>query len=50
VASDPVDAGGLFHTWWRALGIDPEQVHYKNASQPLPIAHEDMKPVKEVLS
>lgn len=49
VASDPVDVGGLFHTWWRALGIDPEQVHYKNASQPLPIAHEDMKPVKEVL-
>ena len=50
VASDPVDVGGLFHTWWRALGIDPEHVHYKNASQPLPIAHEDMKPVKEVLS
>ena len=49
VASDPVDAGGLFHTWWRALGIDPNKVHYKNASQPLPIAHEDMKPVKEIL-
>jgi uncharacterized protein (DUF1501 family) len=50
VPHDPVDAGGLFHTWWRALGIDPAQVHYKNASQPLPIAHEDMKPVKEVLA
>ena len=50
VASDPVDAGGLFHTWWRALGIDPTTTHYKNASQPLPIAHEDMKPVAEVLA
>jgi hypothetical protein len=50
VAGDPVDVGGLFHTWWRALGIDPNEVHYKNASQPLPIAHEDMKPVKEVLA
>jgi len=50
VTSDPVDAGGLFHTWWRALGIDPTTTHYKNASQPLPIAHEDMKPVAEVLA
>ena len=50
VATAPVDAGGLFHTWWRALGIDPDAVHYKNAGQPLPIAHEDMKPVAEVLA
>jgi hypothetical protein len=50
VASDPVDVGGLFHTWWRALGIDPAATHYKNAGQPLPIAHEDMKPVAEILA
>jgi hypothetical protein len=50
VATEPVDVGGLFHTWWRALGIDSEKTHYKNAGQPLPIAHEDMKPVNEVLS
>jgi hypothetical protein len=50
VATDPVDAGGLFHTWWRALGIDPAATHYRNAGQPLPIAHEDMKPVAEVLA
>ena len=49
VATDPVDIGGLFHTWFRALGIDPTDVQYGNAGQPLPIAHEDMKPVKEVL-
>jgi hypothetical protein len=50
VISGPVDAGGLFHTWFRALGIDPEQTNYRNGGQPLPIAHEDMKPVKEVLA
>ena len=47
---DPVDIGGLFHTWFRALGIDPTDVQYGNAGQPLPIAHEDMKAVKEVLA
>ncbi|MFM8272407.1 MAG: DUF1501 domain-containing protein [Gemmata sp.] len=50
VATDPVDIGGLFHTWFRALGIDPTDVQYGNAGQPLPIAHEDMKAVKEVLA
>jgi hypothetical protein len=50
VAADPVDAGGLFHTWWRALGVDPAETHYRNGGQPLPIAHEDMKPVREVLA
>jgi uncharacterized protein (DUF1501 family) len=50
VATDPVDAGGLFHTWYKALGIDPAQTQFRNAGQPLPIAHEDMKPVAEVLA
>ena len=50
VATDPVDVGGLFHTWFRALGVNPEEVQYRNAGQPLPIAHEDMKPVREVLA
>lgn len=50
VATDPVDIGGLFHTWWRALGVDPGETQYKNGGQPLPIAHEDMKPVKDVLA
>ncbi len=45
-----MDIGGLFHTWFRALGIDPTDTQYGNAGQPLPIAHEDMKPVKEVLA
>ncbi len=50
VPNDPVDIGGLFHTWFRALGIDPTDAQYGNAGQPLPIAHEDMKAVKEVLA
>ena len=50
VATEPHDIGALFHTWWRALGIDPETTQYRNAGQPLPIAHEDMKPVREVLA
>jgi uncharacterized protein (DUF1501 family) len=50
VATDPVDVGGLFHTWFRALGVNPAEVQYRNAGQPLPIAHDDMKPVSEVLA
>jgi len=50
VATQPHDIGHLFHTWWRALGIDPAHTKYRNAGQPLPIAHEDMQPVKEVLA
>ena len=50
VASEPHDIGHLFHTWWQALGIDPTHTEYRNAGQPLPIAHEDMHAVKEVLA
>ncbi|MBA4065772.1 MAG: DUF1501 domain-containing protein [Isosphaera sp.] len=50
VKADPVDIGGLFHTWYKALGVDPAQTQFRNAGQPLPIAHEDMKPVAEVLA
>ena len=50
VVTEPFDAGHLFHTWFRALGIDPEVKQYRNAGQPLPIAHEDMHPVTDVLA
>jgi hypothetical protein len=50
VDGQPHDIGALFHTWFQALGIDPSLKQYRNAGQPLPIAHEDMKPVKEVLA
>lgn len=50
VKSDGYDIGSLFHTWWSALGIDSVATEYDNHGQPLPIAHEDMKPIKEALA
>lgn len=44
------DIGALFHTWYRALGIDPGKVEFDNAGQPLPIAHEEMQAIKEALA
>lgn len=50
VTSPEHDIGCLFHTWYRCLGIDPVETNYDNNGQPLPIAHEDMQAVKEVLA
>jgi hypothetical protein len=50
VALDAYDIGHLFHTWFHALGIDPDRVQFDNGGQPLPIAHEEMTPVREVLA
>jgi Protein of unknown function (DUF1501) len=44
------DVGHLFHTWFKALGIDPAETAYDNNGQPLPIAHEDCGPIKDVLA
>ncbi len=50
VDGEPHDIGHLFHTWYKALGIDPKKTKYRNAGQPLPIAHEEMHALKEVLA
>lgn len=50
VDSEPFDIGHLFHTWFRALGIDPRKTEFDNNGQPLPIAHDDMHAVEELLS
>ncbi len=50
VEGDGYDIGHLFHTWFSALGIDPAKTQYDNHGQPLPIAHEDMHAVKDVLT
>ena len=50
VTSDEHDIGHLFHTWFHALGIDSSQEHYMNGTQPLPIAHDDFGPIKELLA
>ena len=50
VATEPYDIGYFFHTWFKALGIDPAENEYDNNGQPLPIAHDDMKPIKELFA
>jgi hypothetical protein len=49
VATEPYDIGHMFHTWYEALGIVSHKAEYMNGTQPLPIAHDDMRPVKELL-
>ncbi|MDX1947178.1 MAG: DUF1501 domain-containing protein [Pirellulaceae bacterium] len=50
VTSEEYDIGGIFHTWYQALGINPAEVEFDNAGQPLPIAHPDMHACKELLA
>ncbi|HEY7423685.1 MAG TPA: DUF1501 domain-containing protein [Gemmataceae bacterium] len=50
VTTDEHDIGHMFHTWFRALGIDPETTQYDNAGQPLPIAHDECHAIEEVLA
>ncbi|MSU43743.1 MAG: DUF1501 domain-containing protein [Pedosphaera sp.] len=50
VQGEGYDIGHMFHTWFRALGIDPAKVEYSNNGQPLPIAHEDMKAIPGTLA
>jgi hypothetical protein len=50
VATEGLDIGHLFHTWFRALGIDPAACEYDNGGQPLPIAHEGCHAVPELLA
>ena len=48
VATEPYDIGAMFHTWYRALG--GHDAEFMNGTQPLPIAHDDMKPVEALLT
>ena len=50
VSGEEHDIGCLFHTWFAALGIDSHKKQYYNAGQPLPLAHEDCKTIKELLA
>ncbi|HEV7223113.1 MAG TPA: DUF1501 domain-containing protein [Pirellulales bacterium] len=50
VTTEEYDIGHMFHTWFRALGIDPKQTQYDNNGQPLPIAHDDCHAVDELLA
>lgn len=50
VKGDGYDIGHMFHTWFSAVGIDPVKIEYDNHGQPLPIAHDDCRAVKELLA
>jgi uncharacterized protein (DUF1501 family) len=50
VATEPYDIGHLFHTWFTALGLKSKKLKYRNGDQPLPIAHEEMGPIPELLA
>ena len=50
VAADPYDIGHVFHTWFRALGIDPVNTHYHTHGQRLAVADEDCHAISEALA
>ncbi|MDA1016044.1 MAG: DUF1501 domain-containing protein [Planctomycetota bacterium] len=49
VDTEPYDIGHMFHTWYSAVGVDSHAAEFMNGTQPLPIAHDDMGPVRELL-
>ena len=49
-AAEEYDIGHVFHTAFRALGIDPKKTEYDNGGQPLPIAHDSCDAIRELLS
>ena len=50
IASMLHDIGHIFHTVFKAMDIDPSTTEYHNNGQPLPIAHDDYGPIKELLA
>jgi len=50
VTDEQADIGHMFHTWFKALDIDPIKTQYNNNGQPLPIAHDNCKAIAGVLA
>ena len=50
VEGDELDMGHVFHTLFHAIGVDSKQREYINDGQPLPIAHDDHEPIRELLT
>ncbi len=48
VTDGQVHAGHLFHTYFRAIGLDPTRNHYVD-SRPIPMADPDASAIEEVL-
>jgi uncharacterized protein (DUF1501 family) len=49
VTDRQVHGGHLFHTYFRALGLDPRRSHYI-AGRPIPMADPNAAPIQEVLA
>jgi uncharacterized protein (DUF1501 family) len=49
VTDREVNAGHLFHTYFRALGLDPKKNHYPN-DRPIPMADPKADAIKELLA
>ncbi len=49
VTDHQVHAGHLFHTYFRALGLDPTRNHYVD-NRPIPMADPDAEAIREVLA
>ena len=50
VDGDEHDIGAMFHTWFHCLESDTSKIQYDNAGQPVPLAHDEVEPVKELLA
>lgn len=49
VTDHEVNGGHLFHTYFRALGLNPKRNYYIN-QQPIPMADPKASPIKEILA
>jgi hypothetical protein len=49
VTDRQVNGGHLFHTYFRALGLDSRRNHYHN-NRPIPMADPDAAPIREILT
>ncbi len=49
VSDGQVDAGHLFHTYLRALGLNPRR-NFKIGGQKIPLADPAFEPIKELLA
>jgi len=50
VTEDEYDVGHLFHTWFKALGVDSHKIEYDNNGQPLPVANEETSAIEKILA
>ena len=50
ISGDEYDIGHVYHTIFRALGIDSHKAQYMNDKQPLPLAHDDHHAIKPLLA